>query len=141
MDAERRSRLIRAYVIAALVLIVVALAGVRHAVRRSNLVGRIQSPAAIQVLEPIDGSVTGERLRARFAVTGARVANPSRTHIVADEGHFHLTLDGRALEMQYTSDFDLRVRKGRHVLRVEFVANDHRPFNPRVRTSVRFEAK
>ena len=131
----------RIYVVAALAIIVAVAAGVRYMVRRSNLEGRIRSPAAIQVVEPLAGAVTGEHVRARFAVTGARVTNPSRTRVVPDEGHFHLTLDGRALEMQYTSEFDLRVERGTHVLNVEFVANDHRPFNPRIRTSVSFETK
>lgn len=141
MDSQRRLLPKWAYAVAALMLIAAVLAVVRHNVRRANLAGRLRSPAAVRVIEPSAGAVTGEVVHARFAVTGARVTQPSRTRIVSDEGHLHLTLDGRALDMQYTSDAELRVRKGPHVLNVEFVSSDHRPFNRRVTTSVRFQAR
>ncbi|HEY3208529.1 MAG TPA: hypothetical protein VGL18_01855 [Actinomycetota bacterium] len=40
--------------------------------------------------------------------------------------------------MSLTLSRTLEVGPGRHVLEAEFVAADHGPFNPRVRTSVAF---
>ena len=60
-------------------------------------------------------------------------------HIVPDEGHLHVFLDGSIVSMQFGLDGSLpNVAPGQHVLRVEFVASDHLPFDPRLFQSVVF---
>ena len=44
----------------------------------------------------------------------------------------HLYLDNTLVYMQYSLQQDLPVPPGTHVLRAEFVASDHVPFDPRV---------
>jgi hypothetical protein len=141
MSSLRLSTTKLAVVLGAAALVVAVPLTVRYAVRRANMQGRIPSPAVIRVVDPADGTVTPQRVHARIAVTGARVTLPSTTRIVPGEGHFHLNLDGRPLTMQYTGDVEFDVAKGPHTLEVEFVSSDHRPFNPRITTSVRFEAR
>ena len=49
-----------------------------------------------------------------------------------DQGHVHLYVNNVLVSMNYGLVQDLPVHKGTYVLKAEFVASDHAPFNPRV---------
>ena len=54
----------------------------------------------------------------------------------------HVYLDGSIVSMTFGQDQTIpSVTPGQHVLRVEFVASDHRPFDPRVITQIVFEVR
>jgi hypothetical protein len=64
------------------------------------------------------------------------------TNITPDQGHLHLYLDDQIESMNFSTSATLTaVQPGLHVLRVEFVASDHLPFDPRVIAEVAFEVK
>lgn len=80
----------------------------------------------------------GPRVRIEIALSGGRVVYAPSTRLAPDEGHLHLMLDGRLVSMTPSMVQDLEVPPGRHVLEVEFAANDHLPFSPRVLAAVAF---
>jgi hypothetical protein len=105
--------------------------------------GRPSSPAVIAVVSPIANAVvTGRTVHVVVQLTGANVIAATTNAVRPDEGHVHLYLDNSLVYMQYSLSQDLPVSPGTYVLRAEFVASDHAPFNPRVwSTQVFFTVK
>lgn len=103
---------------------------------------RIRSSASLAIDEPSPGATLEEgKVRVRLTLTGGRVIPDTTTRLGPDEGHIHLTLDGKVISMAYGVQQEITVTKGPHVLQAEFVANDHLPFEPRVITTVTFTAR
>lgn len=95
---------------------------------------RPSSTAELSILEPENGSVVrGSTVHVRLRLQGAHVVKPTSMDLQPDEGHLHLLLDGTLVSMNYGLDEAVPdVDAGKHLLQVEFVANDHAPFDPRV---------
>jgi len=104
---------------------------------------RPSSPATVRIVAPASGAVVhGPKVRVRVALTGARIVDVTTTHITPTTGHLHLYLDGKIISMNYQLAQTIpSVPPGQHVLKVEFVAADHLPFDPRIVTGVVFEVK
>jgi Family of unknown function (DUF6130) len=104
---------------------------------------RPSSPAVLKILSPTNGEVVkGSDVKIEVSLTGARIVPATTTHITPNRGHLHVYLDNQLVAMNFaTSDHVTGVAPGMHVLRVEFVASDHRPFDPRVFTAVTFQVK
>ena len=67
-----------------------------------------------------------------LSLQGARIVSSTTQNIRTDEGHLHLYVDNVLVSMNYGLEQDLAVQPGTYVLKAEFVAADHAPFNPRV---------
>jgi hypothetical protein len=106
-------------------------------------VARPSSPAEVKILSPMNGEVVrGSDVKIRVALSGARIVPATTTHISPDKGHLHVFLDNQIVSMNFSTTDDIgNVKPGMHVLRVEFVASDHLPFNPRIFTAVTFQVK
>ena len=104
---------------------------------------RPSSPAQITIVSPKEGSVVrGPSVVVRVKLTGATIVPATTKNITPTTGHLHLSLDGKLISMNYQATQTLPdVPPGPHVLKVEFVAADHLPFNPRVITGVTFTVK
>jgi hypothetical protein len=104
---------------------------------------RPSSPAKVKILEPRNGEVIrGSNLTIKVRLTGALIVPATTTHIVPTQGHLHVFLDDRIVAMNFSTIGQVpNVTPGVHVLRVEFVASDHLPFDPRVFTAVTFQDK
>lgn len=105
---------------------------------------RPASPARVEIVSPApdqvyQGSAT-ERAQVSVVIrlTGGRIVPFTSTRLRPDEGHLHLFLDGALVSMTGGSTATLEIGPGSHVLRIEFVAADHAPFDPPVEASVRF---
>ena len=86
-------------------------------------------------MSPTDGqSVKGPTVHIVINLAGATIVSATTTDIRPDTGHIHLYIDNNLVSMNYGSTIDQAVPVGTHVLRAEFVAADHVPFNPRVVT-------
>jgi hypothetical protein len=102
---------------------------------------RPSSPAKLTIETPRNGqTVRQDRPEVRLELVGAKIVNQTTTRIQGDQGHIHLLVDGKLVNMNY----GLRQRlpelpPGQHVLQVEFVAADHAPFEPRVLTQAAFQ--
>ena len=94
---------------------------------------RPSSPAVVTIVMPASGaSVTGATVHVVLSLTGAQIVSATTTNIQPDQGHLHLYVDNVLVSMNYGLEQDLPVHAGTYVLKAEFVAADHAPFNPRV---------
>jgi hypothetical protein len=94
---------------------------------------RPASPATVQIVEPAaNATVTGTSVHVVLKLSGATIVQQTTTDIKPDEGHVHLYVNNVLVSMNYGLEQDLPVQPGSIVLKAEFVAADHAPFNPRV---------
>jgi hypothetical protein len=102
---------------------------------------RPSSPAKLTIETPRNGqTVHQDRPEVRLELVGAKIVNQTTTRIQGDEGHIHLLVDGKLVNMNYGLSQRLpELPPGQHVLQVEFVAADHAPFEPRVLTQAAFQ--
>jgi hypothetical protein len=99
----------------------------------ASLGPRPSSPATVSIVEPAAGAkVTGNSVHVVLKLTGATIVTATTTAINPVEGHVHLYVDNQLVSMNYGIEQDIQVTPGSHVLKAEFVAADHAPFNPRV---------
>jgi hypothetical protein len=100
---------------------------------------RPSSPAKLTILTPHNGQTVKEGAELRLGLNGAKIVNQTTTRIQGDEGHIHLLVDGKLVNMNYGLRQRLpQLTPGQHVLQVEFVAADHAPFDPRILTQAAF---
>jgi hypothetical protein len=108
----------------------------------SNMTARPHTDAKLLIVSPTPNEVTGSTVPIQFEVQGATVSPPQKNNLEPNEGHIHVTLDGRLVAMSYgTSTQLVGVSPGVHTLQAEFVANDHLPFANRVIAVVLFTVK
>ena len=102
---------------------------------------RPASPAVLKIVEPKNGATepaSGAKLE--VSLTGAKLTPVTSQDISPTEGHLHVSVDGRLISMTSGVTQTLPdLEPGRHTIRVEFVASDHLPFDPRVVTEAFFE--
>jgi hypothetical protein len=102
---------------------------------------RPSSSAVVMIVEPVSGAAvtptpcasgSGGCVHIKLSLTGATIVPATSTDIRPDQGHVHLYVDNSLVSMNYGLEQDLTVHSGTYVLKAEFVAADHAPFNPRV---------
>ena len=93
-------------------------------------------PVPARTLPGNPGTCLTERAHT-LRLSGGRVVPLTSIHLVPNEGHIHLYLDG-SLEAMTGLDASIAVQPGSHTLEAEFVAADHGPFRPRVIVTVAF---
>ena len=84
----------------------------------------------------------GEKTSLKVDLTGATLVQMTSTDLKPDQGHLHVILDDTLITM--TSGLETvipNVPPGKHLIKVEFMANDHAPFDPRVIVGVAFTVK
>jgi hypothetical protein len=104
---------------------------------------RPASPAKLAILSPTNGQVVrGSTVEMKVSLKDAKIVPATSTDIVPDEGHLHVILDDQLISMTGdTTQLLATLTPGQHLLKVEFVASDHAPFDPRVIAVVAFEVK
>lgn len=96
---------------------------------------RPSSPAVVTIEEPkSDAAIDGASVHIVLSLTGATIVSATTTDIRPDTGHVHLYVDNVLVSMNYGLEQDIPVHPGTYVVKAEFVAADHAPFNPRVWT-------
>lgn len=104
---------------------------------------RPSSTARLSILSPSTGEVlpAGD-ITLKVKLTGATIVAATSTTLVPNEGHLHVILDNKLISMTSGTTTTLpNVAVGQHLLKVEFVANDHAPFDPRVIAATSFTVK
>jgi hypothetical protein len=102
------------------------------------------SPVRIQITQPTPNQVTGPDVTLVVNVIGGKVVPATQTtvtgaNIPTDLGHIHVSLDGRLVNMAYSTTQDLHgLTPGQHTLTAEYVAVDHLPFKNRPTAAVIF---
>jgi hypothetical protein len=104
---------------------------------------RPSSTARLSLISPTQGEVfTTSTIPVKVSLQDAKIVATTSTNLTPNEGHLHLYLDNQIVSMNYQADTVLHdVKPGQHLLKVEFVATDHAPFEPRVIVQVTFEVK
>ncbi|MFL5797008.1 MAG: hypothetical protein ACJ77A_03625 [Actinomycetota bacterium] len=103
---------------------------------------RPSSPAQVKIETPTNGETfkAGATIPVKVRLSGARIVRQTTKHITPTTGHLHLYVDNALVSMNYQTTNMLKgVKPGMHIMKVEFVAADHLPFEPRVITAVTFE--
>jgi hypothetical protein len=102
---------------------------------------RPSSQAKLTIVSPRNGQTVDQaRPELRLGLDGGKIVNQTTTRIQGDEGHIHLHVDGKLVDMNYGLRQRLpQLPPGQHVVQVEFVAADHAPFDPRVLTQAAFQ--
>jgi hypothetical protein len=102
---------------------------------------RPSTQATLEIAAPKNGEkIQGSDVTLKLVLKGGTISTTTSTDLGPDEGHLHVVLDDQLISM--TSDLESvipGVEPGTHLLKVEFVANDHAPFDPRVIAAVSFE--
>jgi hypothetical protein len=94
---------------------------------------RPSSPAVVTITAPKENAkLTGKKAHVTVSLEHAKIVSVTTTNIRPDEGHLHLYVNNVLTSMNYALDQTLSVHPGTYALKVEFVAADHAPFNPRV---------
>jgi hypothetical protein len=103
---------------------------------------RPTTTATIQIVAPTPNQVSPPDVVVRIQLTGGRVVQRTTGPLTPDEGHVHVTLDGKLVSMAYETEQVLpAVGPGQHAIEAEFVAVDHAPFTNRPKSAVLFEVK
>lgn len=101
---------------------------------------RPASTATLAIARPRDDAVVhGDTLDVVFDLEEGTLVDLTATEVRPHEGHLHVTLDGALVSMtgglRQTLD---GLTPGPHLLKAEYVAADHAPFEPRVVAAVAF---
>ena len=104
---------------------------------------RPASPAKLAIISPKNGQVVhGTTVEMKVSLKDAKIVPATSATIVPDEGHLHVILDDQLISMTGdTTQLLSNLTPGQHLLKVEFVASDHAPFDPRVIAAVAFEVQ
>lgn len=97
--------------------------------------------ARLEILAPAPSATMPPSFKLELNLIGAKVVPPEQTNapVRGDEGHIHVSLDGKLISMTYGTSQDLNnLPAGPHNLQAEFVATDHAPFANRVIVAVAF---
>lgn len=137
------SRLRRASVALALVAVAATAACDRQDTTASTSpvpTARPSSTATLTIVQPKDdATVRDDSLDVRFELQGGTLVDLTTTDVRPDEGHLHVTLDGALVSMTGGLRQSLgHLPPGPHLLKAEFVAADHAPFEPRILAAVAF---
>lgn len=97
---------------------------------------RPASPAMVSIVQPTNGqTLSGSSIHVVLQLSGGTIVPATTTTITPTTGHVHLYVDNQLVSMNYGLEQDIPITPGSHVLKAEFVAADHAPFNPRVYSS------
>ncbi len=101
---------------------------------------RPSSTAKLSIVSPTNGQVIhGGTVALKVSLKDAKIVPATSAVLTPNEGHLHVILDNQLISM--TTGLQLTIPNvplGPHLLKVEFVANDHAPFDPRVIAAVAF---
>jgi hypothetical protein len=104
---------------------------------------RPSSPAKLTIVAPRNGAtVRASGAELEVTLAKAKIVNQTTRNIKPSEGHIHVLVDDQLVTMNYQLSGKLpKLDPGTHVVKVEFVAADHLPFDPRVLTQAAFVVK
>ena len=104
---------------------------------------RPSSTGKLTILSPKNGQVLhGGNVTLKVELKDATLVDITSTDLKPNEGHLHVIMDDVLVSMTSGLETVIRdVAPGPHLIKVEFVANDHAPFDPRVIEGVSFVVK
>jgi hypothetical protein len=98
---------------------------------------RPSTDARIEIVQPRDeATFDTTKIPLEVRVVGGTLTDAATTQQRPDEGHLHVSVDGRLVSMTGQVSETIDVPVGEHMLLVEFSAGDHGPFCPSVEEQV-----
>jgi hypothetical protein len=138
----RPARIRRRGVTAAALILVCALFVAACGGSSSAAKSRPSTSAHLEIVTPAANETTPPNINLQFALQGAQVSAPTKLQITPNEGHIHVSIDGKLISMSYGLTQPVNsLAPGSHTLQAEFVANDHLPFATRVIAAVLFKVQ
>lgn len=113
-------------------------AGVALVVPGFVIAGEKQPEVTLTLLAPDPGSSVrpDQPIPVSVDVEGGKVAaSPTDSG-----GHLHLSVDGALEQMPYGTTAEVRLPRGTHTLRVEYVDDKHKSYDPPIAVEVRLHA-
>ena len=126
------------------VLAAVALAALIAACGSSGGTSRPTTAVRLVILSPTPNEVTGPDLTLKVQVIGGTIlpASQIKGPLRGDQGHIHVSLDGKLVQMAYSDQAQLTgLAPGPHSLQASWVATDHLPFKNQVVAAVLFQVQ
>jgi len=103
---------------------------------------RPAATAQLRIVTPTPGQVVGRSFTVQLDLRGGRIVALTTTRNRPNQGHIHVLVDGALVSMTAGLRQDVHdLSPGRHVVRAEFVAADHGPFEPQVVAVVTVEVR
>ena len=103
---------------------------------------RPSTTARLRIVAPAPGQVVGRSFTVLLELRGGRIVPLTALRNRPNQGHIHVYVDGRLMAMATGLRQDLQdLSPGRHLVRAEFVAADHGPFEPPVVVAEPVEVK
>ena len=102
---------------------------------------RPSTQARLEIVRPSPNQILPPTFRLELNLMGATVVPESAAGgpLRGNEGHIHVTLDGKLVSMTYGTSQELKdLPPGPHNIQAEFVAADHAPFSNRVIVAAAF---
>jgi len=108
----------------------------------SSKAARPTTSARLQIVSPAPNAVTGPDVTIQLELTGGEIVQTSTGPLRPDQGHIHVSVDGKLISMAYGTTQDLHgLTPGPHTMSAEYVATDHAPFANRVVAAVLFQVQ
>ena len=141
-DSLRRGRWRTATLVAGCALALAGFTACGGGSSSASSSSRPHTDAKLLIVSPAPNEVTAPDVPVQFQVQGAIVSPPQKNKLAPNEGHIHVSVDGKLVIMSYGTSTTLTgLSPGMHTLQAEFVANDHLPFANRVIAVVIFTVK
>jgi hypothetical protein len=123
-------------------LLAAALSGAAACGSSGSGSARPATTARLAIVAPTPDVPVGSDPTVRVQLAGGRVVQANTGALRGDEGHIHVSVDGKLVAMAYNTSQQLHgLKPGMHTLEAEFVAVDHKPFNPPLKVAVVFTVK
>ncbi len=106
-------------------------------------IARPSSTATMAIVSPKPGDVVSTSgVLVKVSLEGATLSKQASTNLRPDQGHIHLLVDAKTITLLGSLEVETGpLSPGPHLIQVEFAANDHGPFNPRVLAQVTIRAE
>lgn len=105
---------------------------------------RPSTQARLEIVQPAPNQTVPPTFTLSLNLIGAKVVpeNVTNRAVRGDEGHIHVTLDGKLISMTYGTSQEIKdLPPGPHNVQAEFVGTDHAPFANRVIVAVAFSVE
>lgn len=102
---------------------------------------RPSTPVQIRITSPTPNQVSPADVVVKVELIGGTVVSRTTGALTPNEGHIHLTLDGKLVSMAFEAEEVVKTTPGQHAIQAEFVAVDHAPFLNRPKAAVLFEVE
>ncbi len=103
---------------------------------------RPSTSARLQIVAPVPNAMTSPNVTIQLDLMGAEIVQAVTGPLRGDQGHIHVSVDGKLISMAYGTTQDLHgLTPGPHTMTAEYVATDHAPFRNRVVAAVLFQVQ